>query len=123
MEAVTSSSPRLHKGRQRIWQAGLALWGSRPPLIVKKSPDLIYAVDETPPTLVLLLGSLQHIGILAVSLSVAIAVVNESNAAPATAVNLLSLVILAAGVATLLHCLSRGPVGSGYLCPSACNAI
>src|SRR5262249_29879347 len=84
-----------------------------------RPPELIHAVDETPPLPALSLGAVQHI---AVNTSLIVYPMMLAAAAGLSAVKTMDLValsVLALGLATILMSLNTRWVGSGYLCPAA----
>jgi NCS2 family nucleobase:cation symporter-2 len=89
----------------------------------KKPPDLIYGVDDVPPLYVIVLGGLQHVGLVTIFLIFPLLVLKESGVSDALSANVLGLAVMALGVAAILQGLPRGPVGSGYLCPANYSAI
>ncbi len=89
----------------------------------KKPPELIYDVDDVPPWNVVLLSAFQHVGLLSIFLIYPLLVIKEASVPTDLSANVLSIAIMALGIATLLQTLHRGPVGSGYLCPATHTAI
>src|SRR5207237_4332710 len=99
------------------------LFRERPSSPAKKPSDLVYGADEVPPLSVAVIGGLQHIGLLSIFLIYPLLVIKEAGVPPALSSNILSLVMVAIGVATLLQSLPRGPIGSGFLCPVSVTAV
>jgi xanthine permease XanP len=93
----------------------------RPP--PKRPPEIIYGVDEVPPLHVIVLSGLQHVGLIAIFLIFPIIVINEVGLPASHSANVLSLAVIALGVAALLQGIPKGPVGSGFLCPANYSAI
>jgi xanthine permease XanP len=89
----------------------------------KKPADLIYGVDESPPAAVIVISAVQHIGLLAIFLIYPLLVIKEAGVPATLSANILSLTMVAMGVATLLQSLPRGPIGSGFLCPATVSAV
>jgi len=86
---------------------------------VKKKPlSLIYGVDENPPFGVTVVSALQHVGLISIFLLFPLLVCREARLAPDAVLDILSLSMLAMGAGAILPAIARGPVGSGYLCPS-----
>lgn len=84
--------------------------------MAKKPANLIYGVDETPPVRICLLLAIQHIffltsGLIAVSITL-----RQIGCPTPTIQNVVSMSMIAGGIATILQSLKKGPVGSGYFC-------
>jgi NCS2 family nucleobase:cation symporter-2 len=84
---------------------------------VKKPIGLTYGVNDPVPALVGLLSGLQHIGLISSYLVYPILVFRLAGLATQDVAELLAIGFVVLGVATLLQANSRGPVGSGFLCP------
>ena len=91
------------------------------PAMVKKPPNLLYGVEEKPPSWVVLLLGVQHIGIIAIGLIFPVVVVQEMGGGVADAARMVSVSMIAAGIGVMAQAWGRGPVGSGYLCPQLCG--
>jgi xanthine permease XanP len=89
---------------------------------MRKPVDLAYGVDEHPPPLVTWLTALQHVAVFPIVMIFPLLVSRAAGAPPATAVSMISLGMLVLGVATVVQALPRGPLGSGYLAPTAFQA-
>ena len=86
---------------------------------VKKKPlSIVYGVNENPPFGVTVLSAFQHVGLISIFLLFPLLVCREAHLAPDKILDVLSLSMLAMGAGAILPALARGPVGSGYLCPS-----
>jgi xanthine permease XanP len=96
---------------------------SRPSSPVQRPPELVYGVDDVPPLVVILFGGLQHVALISISLIIPLTLFKEAGVAAAREANLLSLALIALGLATFLQCIPVGPVGSGFLCPATSSAI
>jgi NCS2 family nucleobase:cation symporter-2 len=90
---------------------------------VKKPTDLAYGVEDVPPPQVLWLAALQHVGVLALVMVFPILVTRAAGVAPQTAAHVLSMGMLAVGLATIAQAFRRGPFGSGYLAPTGFQAV
>lgn len=90
---------------------------------MSRPPELLYAVDETPPRAVLMMSALQHVAVIAVTLVFPVILATEAGLSGMQFLDLISLSMLAIGVATILLCVKTKYVGSGYLCPSCYTAI
>ncbi|HET9535712.1 MAG TPA: solute carrier family 23 protein [Mesorhizobium sp.] len=96
---------------------------ARAPSPGKKPAELIYGVDDVPPLYIILLSGLQHVGLVTIFLIYPLLIVKEVGASMTLAANILSLALIALGIATFLQGLPKGPVGSGFLCPANHTAI
>ena len=85
---------------------------------MKKPSNLTYSVNEVPPLGVTVLSGLQHVGLISIFLLFPLLVCREAQLSPDKILDVLSLSMLAMGAGAILPALARGPVGSGYLCPS-----
>lgn len=90
---------------------------------MKKPADLAFGVDERPPTSVIWLAALQHVGVLALVMVFPLLVSRAAGASPAIAGQILSAGMLALGLATIAQARARGPIGSGYLAPTGFQAV
>lgn len=89
---------------------------------MRKPPNLLYGVEDRPPLPVTLLNGLQHAGVIAINLVYPVIVFRTAGAASDVIASLLSVGLAILGISTFLQALHRGPVGSGYLCPSTFTA-
>jgi xanthine permease XanP len=85
--------------------------------MAKKPSNLIYGVDESPGLAALLLLGVQHVCVLTIAFIFPVVIVDAIGGQPSEAGQLISMAMIATGVATILQGLNKGPVGSGYLCP------
>ncbi len=81
-----------------------------------KPANLIYGVDEKPPLQICVILAIQHIFFLTSGLIVASIVMREVGGSPELINQVISMAMIAGGIATILQALGKGPVGSGYLC-------
>jgi len=88
-----------------------------------RPPDLIYAVDESPPPAILVVSALQHVAVMAITLIFPIILAHEANLSGVRFLDLVSLSMLGLGVATVCFCVRSHYIGTGYLCPAAYTAI
>jgi xanthine permease XanP len=87
------------------------------PLHARKKPaSLLYDVDETPPLLMRLGVSIQHVFLMSVGWLYIVVIVNSMGGTEAQTENLIRMSMIAAGVGTILFA-TRGKFGSGYFCP------
>ncbi|HEY3276642.1 MAG TPA: solute carrier family 23 protein [Syntrophorhabdaceae bacterium] len=91
--------------------------------MAKKPTNLIYGVDDRPPVFTTLILGLQHVFVLFIALIFPVLIVRQlgSSISPDWARGFISLSMIAGGAATVLQAFTKGPVGSGYLCPSVCG--
>jgi NCS2 family nucleobase:cation symporter-2 len=82
-----------------------------------KPADLLYGLNERPPLGVLGVLGLQHVCIALMTLAAPVIIAVEAGGSRLDAVSLVSMSLIAMGVATLLQSVRKGPVGSGYLVP------
>jgi NCS2 family nucleobase:cation symporter-2 len=88
-----------------------------------RPPDLIYAVDEHPPSAILVVSALQHIGLQAITLIFPIVIAREANLSGTQFLDLVSLSMLGLGITNICFCIPSRFIGSGYLCGAAYTAI
>ncbi len=91
--------------------------------MTKRPSELTYWVNETPPPVSLLLLSLQHFALVAIFLVVSVTVAKLANLDAETGSELICLTMIAGGIATILQCLGRGGVGSGFMVPATTTTI
>ncbi len=91
--------------------------------MAKRPTELTYWVDEKPPAVVLLLLSLQHFALVAIFLVVSVTIARMAQLDTHSGSRLVSLTMIAGGVATILQCLGRGGIGSGFMVPSTTTTI
>ncbi|WP_288901539.1 solute carrier family 23 protein [uncultured Sneathiella sp.] len=91
--------------------------------MTKRPEGLIYAVDERPPWLTLLLLGGQYAGLLAAYLVLIVIVFKAGGASHEDTVSAVSLGMIAVAIATVLQALRKGPVGSGFLAAPVFSAI
>jgi NCS2 family nucleobase:cation symporter-2 len=84
---------------------------------VKKPNTIVYGIDDVPPRSVLWLSGLQHVGLVSIFLLVPVLACREAGLPPEKIIDVLSLSMLVMAVGPVLQSLSRGPIGSGFLCP------
>lgn len=91
--------------------------------MAKKPTNLIYSVDERPPFFITLLLGLQHVFILFIAIIFPVLIIRQlgDSITSETARSFISLSMIAGGLATIIQAFRKGPVGSGYLCPSLCG--
>jgi len=91
--------------------------------MAKKPTNLIYGVDDRPPLLSTFMLGLQHVFIFFISIIFPVLIIRQlgDSITPETARSFISMSMVAGGVTTILQAFKKGPVGSGYLCPSLCG--
>jgi xanthine permease XanP len=88
-----------------------------------RPPELLYAVDETPPRAVLVIASLQQVAVMSNSLAYPIILAREAGLSGTRMLDFVSLSMLTLGIATVLLCAKSRFIGSGYLCPAGYTQI
>src|ERR1700691_1639253 len=101
--------------------AELALREERPKIARVKPANLTYAVDEAPPLPLTILMGLQHVFVMSVGWIFVVVVATSIGASSLETATMIRISMIASGVATILQARTRGPVGSGYLCPFSCG--
>jgi len=89
--------------------------------VARKPENILYGVDERPPLPALLLLGLQHVFVMSSTLLLPVVIVKEIGGSFAEIRSVVSFTLIAAGLGTILQCLGRGIVGSGYLVPDLCG--
>src|SRR5215203_5259012 len=89
----------------------------------RRPPNLIYAVDEAPPPVVTILNGIQHVALIAIFLVYPLLVFRVAGLSVTLSANLLAIGMIVLGIGTLLQAQTRGPLGSGYMCPSTFTAV
>jgi len=82
----------------------------------KKPANLVYGVNDKPPLQIILVLAFQHAFFLAGGLILATVVMREIGAAPELIQSVVTMAMIAGGIATILQALGKGHIGSGYLC-------
>jgi len=82
----------------------------------KKPANLVYGVDDKPPLQIILVLAFQHAFFLAGGLILATVVMREIGGTPELIQSVVTMAMIAGGIATILQALGKGPIGSGYLC-------
>jgi len=86
-----------------------------------KPSDQLYGLNETPPVPITLLLGIQHVCIIAISFVFPVLLIRSMGGSEAQSQFMVSMSMLAGGVGVMVQALGKGPVGSGYLCPSVCG--
>lgn len=87
----------------------------------QKPANLVYGVDDKPPSWISALLGLQHLCIITIAFIFPVIIVLQSGGTHEQADSLVSMSMFAGGIGAILQALKRGPVGSGYLCPQVCG--
>lgn len=83
---------------------------------VRKPPNIVYGVDDSPPLGVNLLSGVQHVGLMSIYLVYPVLVAQAAGAPVEVAAAIVSMTLIALAIGTLLQAIPVGPIGSGYLC-------
>lgn len=89
---------------------------------MKRPANLIYALEERPPWLVVALNGVQHVGLIAINLVYPVLVFRLAGVPASMLASLLCAGFLVLAIATVLQCKRLGPLGSGYMCPATITA-
>ena len=85
--------------------------------------DIHFGANDRPPPGVLVFAALQHIGLMANSLTYPVILAREAGLSQGATVDLVSAAMLALGMGTILHCLKSRYLGTGLLCPAGFTSI
>jgi Permease family len=83
----------------------------------RETCDLLYGVDETPPLFAMVVLAVQHVFVISVGWIFVVVFVTSIAGTPEQSQSIIRMAMIASGIATILQARTRGPVGSGYLCP------
>ena len=83
---------------------------------MRKPPNVVFGVDESPPLAVNVLSGLQHVGLMSVYLVYPVLVAQAAGGTADVAAALVSMTLIALAVGTILQAIPLGPIGSGFLC-------
>ena len=89
---------------------------------MKKPPDIVHGLEETPPAVVTILCGVQHVGLIAINLVYPLLVFRVAETPAKAVVDLVGAGMLVIAAATLLQALRFGPLGSGFMCPATFTA-
>jgi xanthine permease XanP len=90
--------------------------------IVRVKPaNLTYSVDEAPPLPLTIVMGLQHVFVMSVGWIFVVVAATSIGASGLETSTMIRVSMIASGVATILQARTRGPLGSGYLCPFSCG--
>ncbi len=82
----------------------------------RKPPNILYDVNERPPLGVIIVLAVQHLFFLSVGLIFPVMIIRAIGGTTDQIQTVVSLSMIAAGVASIIQSFPRGPVGSGFLC-------
>jgi NCS2 family nucleobase:cation symporter-2 len=88
-----------------------------------KPANLIYGVEEEPPSSVTWISAIQHVGVIAIFMIYPLIIGRAAGASSDQLGNMLRMGMLALAIAVLLQALPRGPVGSRLLAPSIFTGV
>jgi xanthine permease XanP len=89
---------------------------------VRKPAGLLYGVNERPPWSVVLLNGIQHVGVITINLIYPVLVFRVAGASTETITALVAVGMLILGVTTFIQAAPRGPIGTGFMCPTTFTA-
>lgn len=87
----------------------------------KRPPNLVYGVEDRPPTGVLFLLGVQHVFLMSSTLVLPVVLVSEIGGSFGQVRAVVALTMIACGIGTILQALRWRGLGSGYLCPNLCG--
>lgn len=90
---------------------------------MRRPVGLLYAVDERPPAVTLVLAALQQVAVMSNSLVYPVIIARELGLAPEVLLSFASRSMFILGVATIVLCMRSRFIGSGYLCPAGFTQI
>jgi len=89
---------------------------------MKKPANIVYGLDERPPSLVTAGNAIQHVGLIAINLVYPLLIFRLANVPVSGVANLIAIGLIVLGAGTFLQAVKIGPVGTGFLCPAAFTA-
>jgi xanthine permease XanP len=89
--------------------------------MAKKPTNLIYAVEDKSPLAATILLGLQHVSVISVGWIFVVVIVTGIGGTSEQAGSVIQISMIVSGIATILQARTKGPVGSGYLCPLSCG--
>jgi xanthine permease XanP len=90
---------------------------------MKKPASLVYGSDERPPTAIVIVSAIQHVGVIAIFMIYPLIIARQAGVPAAEIAAILRLGMLALAFAVVLQALPRGPVGSHFLAPSIFTGV
>jgi xanthine permease XanP len=89
----------------------------------ERPSNLVYAVDEWPPPLRLVLLGFQYAVMAAIYLILVAIILRHAKAAQGTGIDAMGIACVGLAIGTALQALPRAPVGSGFLAPPVFSAV
>lgn len=89
---------------------------------MKRPNSIVYGVDDKPPLAITVFTGLQHAALLSIFLLFPVLICREAGLSAEKIIDVLSLSMLVIGMGAIVQTFSRGPVGSGFLCPASFTA-
>lgn len=86
-----------------------------------KPSNLVYGIDDRPPTWVTFFLGFQHVTIVSIAFIFPVLAVRAMGGTTAQATFMVSMSMIAGGLAVMAQAMRRGPMGSGWLCPAVCG--
>ena len=86
-----------------------------------KPANLVYGLDDSPPAWVTFFLGFQHVTIVSIAFIFPVLAVRAMGGTTSQATFMVSMSMIAGGLAVVAQALRRGPMGSGYLCPAVCG--
>ena len=83
---------------------------------MKKPANIVYGVEDRPPIGVTALSGAQHVGLMSINLIYPVLIAREAGVSPEAVTQIVSLSMLVLALGAILQALTRGPIGSGFLC-------
>ncbi len=83
----------------------------------QKPSNLIYGLDDKPPILITIMLGFQHIFTMSSTLMLPVIIVQEIGGSFLQIQSLVCFSMISIGIGTILQCMKKKSIGSGYLCP------
>ena len=90
---------------------------------IAKPANLVYGVEEEPPSSVIWISAIQHVGVIAIFMIYPLIIGRAAGASNDQLGDMLRMGMLALAIAVLLQALPSGPVGSRLLAPSIFTGV
>ena len=104
----------------RAWRKAIGVIGGGS---MGKPANLVYGPEEAPPTSVILISGIQHVGVIAIFMIYPLIIGRAAGVSSDQIGNMLRMGMLALAVAALLQALPRGGIGSRFLAPSIFTGV
>ena len=88
-----------------------------------KPANLVYGVEEEPPSSVIWISAIQHVGVMAIFMIYPLLVGRAAGASNEQLGSMMRMGMLALAIAALLQAQPRGPIGSRLLAPSIFTGV